>query len=730
MYKRSAFILLAFFLFTSILSACGPEEEPQAGDPPTVHGVDCNTNTLIDILENAGPNGVIINLSQCVYTLDEVNTYPDKPNGDDFGPVGLPTINVPVTINGFGYATIQRSSVDGTPAFRLFYVGANGSLTLNDLTLSNGNLDPNRDAIDYGGAILNAGGQVEINTCQFENHSAYSGGAIHNRGGDVLINTSIFENNQAEEGGALYNESESTMEINASSFLDNTSGHGGGALYNLGSLFIGTHDNLFRDNTAGGGGGAIANFNGSAEISFTSFENNQSVSGGAVSSGGENSDMVFNNDDFKQNTAIGSGAEGGAVSIGGGGNAQFSGCYFNGNSARMGGGIYIMEGNLSIGSGTSILNNHALVAGGIMLENFAIGRIAASTITDNSAENYGGGIVNYGTLDILLSTISSNEAETLDSGGIYNHGTIDIQQSTLYENTSPRSGGALYNTGYVFFTNSTISNNHAESGSAFYSAGDVSLTHTTIADNTTTLGAAVFQSGGELTFKNSLVSNNILGGEFVYNCQIQAYAYTTLGENLSDDEYCPDFSIQANAHLQPLADNGGLTLTHEISWISPARDAASDCTDIGDSAVDEDQRGISRPQNDLCDIGAYEIEEMVEPYIPPIPTVVFLSNSSCREKPGSEYQSLAFFNAGESAEVTGINPNQTWFRVTIPEAASDCWVWEDLVRFEGELETVAVITPEEMEEESEGCQPPAGGCPEKEIPVCWDAENCECVPCE
>ena len=599
MNKHRAFILPAFFLLAIILGACGPDpdEEPHAGDPPTVHGVDCNTDTLIDILENAGPNGVIINLSQCTYTLEEVNNYPDHPEGDDFGPVGLPSIDVPVTINGSGYATIQRSDADGTPAFRLFFVSENGSLTLNDLILANGNLDPNRDAIDFGGAILNAGGQVEINNCLFENHSAYSGGAIHNRGGDILINTSTFENNQAEEGGALYNENDSRLEINASTFTNNTSDYAGGALYNLGELVVGTHDSLFRNNIAGGGGGAIVNADGTAEISFTSFENNQSSSGGAVATWGDNANVFFNNDDFKNNIATGTGASGGGVSIGSGvGFTQFSGCYFNGNEATRGGGIHIMEGNLSIGGGTSILNNNAISGGGVMLENFAIGRIAASTITDNTAENYGGGIVNFGTLDILLSTISFNEAETLDSGGIYNHGRIDVQQSTLYENTSPRSGGALYNTGYVFFTNSTISNNHAAAGSAFFSAGDVSLAFTTIADNTTTQGAAVFQSGGELTFKYTLIANNILEGGFIYNCQIQAYAYTTLGENLSDDEYCPDFSIQADARLQPLADNGGQTLTHEISWSSPARDAASDCSDIGGNVVDEDQRGIQRPQ--------------------------------------------------------------------------------------------------------------------------------------
>ena len=732
MNKRvpSIFLLISLFA-TGILTACDHHghEEPQENEPPTEHTVDCNTDTLIDLLENAGPNGVIINLSQCNYTLDEVNNYPDKIDGDDFGPTGLPAIQVPVTINGFGYATIQRSSADGTPAFRLFFVGEGGSLTLNELTLTNGDLAPYRTSIDFGAAILNVGGYAEINDCIFENHIAYNGGAIHNESGTVLINTSTFEANQAEYGGAIFNQSGSDMEINASSFLTNTSLNAGGALVNNGNLTIGSHDSVFRNNEAGGGGGAIYNYEGTAEISFTSFEYNQSTSGGAVLSGGESASMVLNNDDFKQNTVLGFGNNGGGV-IQSGGEMRISGCYFNGNSAHFGGGVYALAGSLSIAGGTSVLNNQALVGGGVMLEHDVSGYIAASHISDNHAENYGGGIANHGTTDVLLSTIYSNEVDNMDSGGVFNQGTMTITKSTIFENEAPRSGGGITNAGSMTIINSTISNNRADGASAISSQNDLSLIHTTIAANTAGEGAALFQSGGDLVIKNSLLAENTAGWGYNYNCQIQAASYSALGENLSDDAYCPDFSLQGVAHIQPLADNGGSNLTHEIQWISPARDAASDCTDLAGNDITEDQRGIQRPQNEVCDIGAYEIEEMLAPNIPTPPSLLFLNNSSCREKPGSEYRATHFFNSGESATVTGINPNQTWFQVAIPDSELTCWVWEDLVAFEGDLTAVEVIAPEVEDEKGEECQPPAGGCPEKDIPICWDAQACECVPCE
>jgi hypothetical protein len=53
--------------------------------------------------------------------------------------------------------------------------------------------------------------------------------------------------------------------------------------------------------------------------------------------------------------------------------------------------------------------------------------------------------------------------------------------------------------------------------------------------------------------------------------------------------------------LEPLANNGGPTWTHELKVGSPAVDAA-----VCSPAFDTDQRGVLRPQGSGCDIGAYE----------------------------------------------------------------------------------------------------------------------------
>jgi hypothetical protein len=57
--------------------------------------------------------------------------------------------------------------------------------------------------------------------------------------------------------------------------------------------------------------------------------------------------------------------------------------------------------------------------------------------------------------------------------------------------------------------------------------------------------------------------------------------------------------------LQPLADNGGPTQTHAITTDS----AAFNRIPVGMCEVDEDQRGVARPQGPSCDIGAFELEQ-------------------------------------------------------------------------------------------------------------------------
>jgi hypothetical protein len=61
-----------------------------------------------------------------------------------------------------------------------------------------------------------------------------------------------------------------------------------------------------------------------------------------------------------------------------------------------------------------------------------------------------------------------------------------------------------------------------------------------------------------------------------------------------------------------LADHGGPTLTHALVPESPARNAGPpDCRDAQDQPLRQDQRGVLRPQEGRCDIGAVEFLPVV-----------------------------------------------------------------------------------------------------------------------
>jgi hypothetical protein len=104
---------------------------------------------LVTAINTANSNGQTSNTIDLTgtYNLTTVNTNAN-------GPVGLPAITSNLTISGNASsgAVIERSTADGTPAFRLFYVSAAGSLSLEDVTLSNGL------AQGFAGGISSSGG--------------------------------------------------------------------------------------------------------------------------------------------------------------------------------------------------------------------------------------------------------------------------------------------------------------------------------------------------------------------------------------------------------------------------------------------------------------------------------------------------------------------------------------------------------------------------------------------
>ncbi len=267
-----------------------------------------------------------------------------------------------------------------------------------------------------------------------------------------------------------------------------------------------------------------------------------------------------------------------------------------------GAGVITVSGNdlhrvLFVESGAVVVISGLTIANGL-----TEGGVAAT-------DGFGGGIFNAGNLTLEVSVVQGSFAQ-FGGGGISNDGTLNLRRSTITGNsTDPgATGGGVENFGgSLDVFQSTISGNQADFGGGIESSdGDVTLLFSTVAENS----AAATEGGGVLndgtfTAKNSLVANSSAGGDCA-----GGGTFSTAGANMATDNTCPGFDevTPSALALAPLADNGGPTTTHALGASSSAVDAAVDCTAIdGTTNVDDDQRGVTRPQGSACDIGAFEL---------------------------------------------------------------------------------------------------------------------------
>jgi predicted outer membrane repeat protein len=194
-----------------------------------------------------------------------------------------------------------------------------------------------------------------------------------------------------------------------------------------------------------------------------------------------------------------------------------------------------------------------------------------------------------------------------DGGGIYSAGRLVVAGTTVSGNTATGNGGAVYSTQPEFPTfilTSTLSGNSATAtGGGIYVSGPLGMTYSTVANNSARLGGGIFKPAGSLAVSDTIVvasGGGACGGQITSN---------TGSHNISNDATCPFGSpgdrTNVDPLLGPLQDNTGPTDTHALLVGSPAIGAANPASCSGN-----DQRGVPRPQEGICDIGAFE-------YVPP-----------------------------------------------------------------------------------------------------------------
>ena len=302
--------------------------------------VPCSASSLISAISiaNTTPADDSLSLaSGCVYSFAAANNTTDDGNA-------LPVITGSVSIAGNG-ATITRS---GSAAFRLLDVASTGSLSLSDMTLSNGLVN----VTNGGGAIFNHGPLTVTSTTFSGNAStatATSGGAI-NSSGPLTVSLSTFTDNTAVEGGAIFNEST------------------GGAATIAGTTFSGNTATTF-------GGGAIVSADGTTNVTRDTFAGNSAA--GTAGGGAIDNDATLNidNSTFNGNTA---GTNGGGA-IQNFGAAAISWSTISGNSSQFGADLHndTTTGSLTVaetivatggGGGTNCSGTPAIVDGGYNID--------------------------------------------------------------------------------------------------------------------------------------------------------------------------------------------------------------------------------------------------------------------------------------------------------------------------------------------------------------------------
>lgn len=228
------------------------------------------------------PGKSVIDLMPGEYVFTQVDQSPPQfewlVSGTDIG-TALPPIVFPVTIHGNGAVLTRDESAE---PFRFFELMVNSALTMNNITLQNGDV-----ADDWGGAIYSMNASIILDNARFINNRSDNGGAIYFSLGRIDITNSGFINNKSTgNGGALFIDS-SRSSIQSTRFEGNESDGNGGGLYAYFATMVIT-DGLFLKNRVTGndnglwGGGMHTNHVNITITESQFYQNESPAYAGAV----------------------------------------------------------------------------------------------------------------------------------------------------------------------------------------------------------------------------------------------------------------------------------------------------------------------------------------------------------------------------------------------------------------------------------------------------------------
>ena len=249
-------------------------------------------------------------------------------------------------------------------------------------------------------------------------------------------------------------------------------------------------------------------------------------------------------------------------------------CVFSGNEADSGGGMYT-DDSASVADGCIFTENEAVYGGGMAAVNSHVPEVKNCTFSKNTASDRGGGIQTKNSAVVSACTFTENSA--VDGGGMFCTGFAPkVTNCTFSGNTATDKGGGINN----------------------YWLASTTIMNCTFSGNAADLGSGLYVYNGTPEVKNCIFWNDGGGNEIVENGAVAVVTQSVVRGGFPSGSSI----ITADPGLGPLADNGGLTLTHAIAAGSSALDSGTSA-----GAPSTDQRGVSRPQGSGYDIGAFEL---------------------------------------------------------------------------------------------------------------------------
>ncbi len=449
-----------------------------------------------------------------------------------------------------------------------------------NVTILSGDIDNNDDSNNADGNFID---ETYADIVGSNSYHVVTGASGTTLDGFTITAGYAFANATIPRGGGMYNYYSNPTVTNVT-FSGNSTDISGGGMYNYYSNPTVTNV-TFSGNFGDVYGGGMHNYYSSPTVANVTFSGNKANHGGGMHN--DNSSPTVTNVNFISNEAY----YGGGIENYYDSNPTVTNVTFRSNKAYYdGGGMYNQLSSSPTVTNVTFSDNSANSGGGMY--NYQSGSnpmVTNVTFSDNSAVYNGGGMYNDGSSTVMNVTFSGNKAA--QGGGIYNYwASPTVTNVTFSGNLVTNSGGGMYN----YESNTTVTNVTFSGNSAITSGGGMYTYQTYNNDY------------GRPTLKNVIIANSV-GGDCALAASSTLNA-ASANNLIKDNTYACGLTngvngniIGSDPNLGSLADNGGYTQTMPLLAGSPAIDVGND-----GACPATDQRGVTRPQGNVCDIGAVE----------------------------------------------------------------------------------------------------------------------------